>query len=130
MIRSAGDNPVTAYFSSYAGSGARGSAVMRELRTAARPSDVSIPSVQEAVASVSKIDSARVSHSGRAGVDDSLVQERLLATLSHFFRRFSFVAGDDWKLYGALSYLVAQRQPEFGSSDGAGRATKGPYFGW
>ena len=46
-------------------------------------------------------------------VDDSLVQERLLATLSTFFGGLALLLAMIG-LYGALSYLVAQRQPEFG----------------
>jgi ABC-type antimicrobial peptide transport system permease subunit len=46
-------------------------------------------------------------------VDDSLVEERLLATLSTFFGALALLLAMIG-LYGALSYLVAQRQPEFG----------------
>jgi ABC-type antimicrobial peptide transport system permease subunit len=46
-------------------------------------------------------------------VDDSLVQERLLATLSTFFGGLALLLAMIG-LYGALSYLVAQRQAEFG----------------
>ncbi|MGC0771836.1 MAG: ABC transporter permease, partial [Candidatus Acidiferrum sp.] len=82
-----------------------------ELRTAVRPSAL-IPSVQDAVASVSKtipLDFGTLTQQ----VDDSLVQERLLATLSTFFGGLALLLAMIG-LYGALSYLVAQRQPEFG----------------
>ena len=46
-------------------------------------------------------------------VDDSLVQERLLATLSTFFGGLALLLAMIG-LYGALSYLVTQRQAEFG----------------
>jgi putative ABC transport system permease protein len=82
-----------------------------ELRTATRPS-VLIASVQEAVAGVSKavpLDFGTLAEQ----VDDSLVQERLLATLSTFFGALALLLAMIG-LYGALSYLVAQQQREFG----------------
>jgi putative ABC transport system permease protein len=82
-----------------------------ELRTAARPSTI-IPSVQEAVAGVSKAIPLEF-HTLAEQVDDSLVQERLLATLSTFFGALALLLAMIG-LYGALSYFVAQRQPEFG----------------
>ncbi len=82
-----------------------------ELRTATRPSAL-VPSVQEAVAGVSKTIPLDFSTLAQQ-VDDSLVQERLLATLSTFFGGLALLLAMIG-LYGALSYLVAQRQPEFG----------------
>ena len=82
-----------------------------ELRTATRPS-VLVPTVQEAVAGVSKaipLDFATLAQQ----VDDSLVQERLLATLSTFFGGLALLLAMIG-LYGALSSLVSQRQAEFG----------------
>jgi putative ABC transport system permease protein len=82
-----------------------------ELRTSARPSAL-VSSVQEAVASVSKTIPLEF-HTLAEQVDDSLVQERLLATLSTFFGGLALLLAMIG-LYGALSYLVAQRQREFG----------------
>jgi putative ABC transport system permease protein len=82
-----------------------------ELRTATRPA-VFVPAVKEAVAGVSKAIPLDFSTLAQQ-VDDSLVQERLLATLSTFFGGLALLLAMIG-LYGALSYLVAQRQPEFG----------------
>jgi putative ABC transport system permease protein len=81
------------------------------LRTATPPMSL-VSAVQEAVASVDKaipIEFATLAQQ----VDDSLVEERLLATLSTFFGGLALLLAMIG-LYGALSYLVAQRQPEFG----------------
>jgi putative ABC transport system permease protein len=81
------------------------------LRTATPPMSL-LSAVQEAVASVDKgipIEFATLAQQ----VDDSLVEERLLATLSTFFGGLSLLLAMIG-LYGALSYLVAQRLPEFG----------------
>jgi putative ABC transport system permease protein len=82
-----------------------------EVRTATRPS-VLVPAVQEAVAGVSKTIPLEF-HTLAEQVDDSLVQERLLAALSTFFGALALLLAMIG-LYGALSYLVVQRQPEFG----------------
>ena len=82
-----------------------------ELRTAIRPSAL-IPSVQDAVAGVSRAIPLEFNTLAQQ-VDDSLVQERLLAKLSTFFGALALLLAMIG-LYGALSYLVTQRQVEFG----------------
>jgi putative ABC transport system permease protein len=82
-----------------------------ELRTAALPLSF-IPAVQDAVGRVNK--SIPLGFSTLAQqVDDSLVQERLLATLSTFFGALALLLAMIG-LYGALSYFVTQRNAEFG----------------
>jgi putative ABC transport system permease protein len=82
-----------------------------ELRTAMPPSSL-IPPVEEAVAGVSKAIPLEFNTLAQQ-VDDSLVQERLLAKLSTFFGALALLLAMIG-LYGALSYLVTQRQVEFG----------------
>lgn len=82
-----------------------------ELRTAMRPSTL-IAQVQDAVAQVSKVIPLEFTTLAQQ-VDDSLMQERLLATLSTFFGGLALLLAMIG-LYGALSYLVTQRQVEFG----------------
>ena len=82
-----------------------------ELRTAIRPSAL-ISAVQDSVAGVSKSIPLEFGTLAQQ-VDDSLVQERLLATLSTFFGGLALLLAMIG-LYGALSYLVTQRQAEFG----------------
>jgi putative ABC transport system permease protein len=71
-----------------------------------------IAAVQQTVAQVNKGISLEFATLAKQ-VDDSLVQERLLATLSVFFGGLALLLAMIG-LFGALSYLVAQRQPEFG----------------
>jgi putative ABC transport system permease protein len=82
-----------------------------ELRTAIPPSEL-MTAVQEAAAAVNKAIPLEFATLARQ-VDDSLVQERLLATLSTFFGALALLLAM-MGLYGALSYLVTQRQVEFG----------------
>jgi predicted permease len=82
-----------------------------EIRTDQRPSAL-ISLVQDSVAQVNNsipLDFSSLSQQ----VDDSLLQERLLATLSAFFGALALLLAMIG-LYGALSYLVAQRRAEFG----------------
>src|SRR5437588_9003573 len=70
-----------------------------------------IAAVQNAVAGINKSISLSC-HSLTERVDDSIVQERLLAVLSVFFgvlALFLAMIG----LYGTLAYLVSRRQGEF-----------------
>jgi predicted permease len=82
-----------------------------EIRSQPEPA-VLIPAIQETVASVNKEIPLEFRTLAKQ-VDDSLVQERLLATLSGFFGGLAlFLAMIG--LYGALSYLVTLRRVEFG----------------
>jgi len=81
------------------------------LRTATPPAAF-VSAVQEAIAGVNKEISLRFTTLAEQ-VDDSLIQERLLATLSGFFGGLALLLAMIG-LYGALSYLVTQRQAEFG----------------
>ena len=82
-----------------------------ELRTAIRPSALA-SAVQGAVAGVNKEISLDF-HTLAEQVDDSLVQERLLAVLSGFFGGLALLLAMIG-LYGTLSYLVNRRHTEFG----------------
>ena len=82
-----------------------------ELRTAVRPSAL-VSAVQAAVASVNTGIPLEF-HTLSEQVNDSMVQERLLALLSGFFGVLALLLAMIG-LYGTLSYLVAQRQREFG----------------
>ena len=82
-----------------------------ELRTAVRPTAL-ISSVQAAVASVNFGISLEF-HTLAQQVSDSMVQERLLAQLSGFFGSLALLLAVIG-LYGTVSYIVVQRQAEFG----------------
>jgi len=81
------------------------------LRTAIPPS-VLAASVQAGLAGVGK-EIRPEFHTLADQVNDSLVQERLLALLSGFFGALALVLAMIG-LYGTFSYLVTQRQIEFG----------------
>jgi predicted permease len=81
------------------------------IRTSVKPSAV-LSLIQATVARVNKSISLQLDTLARQ-VDDSLVQERVLATLSCFFAGLALLlvmVG----LYGAISYLVTLRQTELG----------------
>lgn len=82
-----------------------------ELRTAANPAAF-VSGVQDAIAGVNK-EIPLEFHSLSEQVNDSLIQERLLATLSGFFGGLAVLLAVIG-LYGAISYLVTQRRIEFG----------------
>jgi len=76
-----------------------------------RPS-AALSVIQATVASVDKSISLEFNTLARQ-VDDSLVQERVLATLSSFFGGLALLLAMVG-LYGAISYMVTQRHTEFG----------------
>ncbi len=82
-----------------------------ELRTAIPPSRLIVP-VLAAVAEVSSAIPLEF-HTLADQVNDSLVQERLSALLSGFFGALALILAMIG-LYGTFSYLVTQRQTEFG----------------
>jgi len=82
-----------------------------ELRSLTPPAGL-IPAVQETAAAVNK-EIPLEFHTLSKQVDDSLVQERLLATLSGFFGGLALLLAMIG-LYGALSYAVTLRRTEFG----------------
>ncbi len=82
-----------------------------ELRARRSPSAL-ITAVQDAVRQVNKGISLDF-HSLAAQLDDSLVQDRLLATLSTFFGGLALLL-TMIGLYGAFGYLITMRRAEFG----------------
>jgi putative ABC transport system permease protein len=81
------------------------------IRTSKRPSAV-LSLVQDAVAGVNGSIAIEFNTLAQQ-VDDSLIQERVLATLSAFFGGLALLLAMIG-LYGAISYTVAQRRTEFG----------------
>jgi len=81
------------------------------IRTSARPSAV-LSLIQATVAGVNKSISLQFDTLAQQ-VDDSLVQERVLATLSGFFAALALLLVMIG-LYGAISYMVTLRQTELG----------------
>jgi putative ABC transport system permease protein len=82
-----------------------------ELRTAIPPSELIRPTAA-AIGSINK-EIPLEFHSLEQLANDSMVQEHLLAVLSGFFGAIALLLAMIG-LYGTLSYLVAQRQIEFG----------------
>jgi putative ABC transport system permease protein len=82
-----------------------------ELRTSVPPTSIQT-AVEQAVAGVNKEVSLEF-RTLEQQFDDDVVQERLLATLSGFFGGLALLLAMIG-LYGVLSYLVTQRQMEFG----------------
>jgi len=81
------------------------------IRTSVRPSAL-LSLIQSTVAGVDKSLSLQFDTLARQ-VDDSLVQERVLATLSAFFAGLALLLATVG-LYGAISYTVTLRQSELG----------------
>jgi ABC-type antimicrobial peptide transport system permease subunit len=82
-----------------------------ELRTGMRPSLLA-SAAEEAIGTVNKSIPLEFQTLSQQ-LDDSIARERLLATLSMFFGGLALLLAMIG-LYGALSYLVTQRQVEFG----------------
>lgn len=89
----------------------RGQAEEFSVRTDVPPETL-VPAIQRAVGEVTRDIPLRIDSLAEQ-VDDNLVQDRVVATLSGFFGSLALLLAMIG-LYGVLSYVVAERQVEFG----------------
>jgi putative ABC transport system permease protein len=115
--------PPTAYFP-FSQAPAQPERFSLEVRTASPPSQLT-GAIERAIVGVNRSASMQFTTLAQQ-VDDSLTQERLLASLSGFFGALALLLATIG-FYGVLGYLLLQRQKEIGIRMALG-AQRGPIF--